>query len=60
MTVFQAGLNSYYEGDFDNAATFFEQIAGTDPPAQAYLERCRLLISNPPDRWDGVWVVREK
>ncbi len=61
LTTFAAGLQFYYARRFDQAAPLFETIAPQDPPSQAYLHRCRLLIASPPDpTWDGVWVMDGK
>jgi len=29
-------------------------------PSMIYFERCEMLISNSPKRWDGVWNLETK
>jgi adenylate cyclase len=61
LAVFAQGLRAYYDGRFEVAAGVFERIAGEDPPARAYLARCRELAANPPaGAWTGVWVMTSK
>ena len=31
-----------------------------DPPAQVFAKRCRYLLDNPPENWDGCWTFTEK
>jgi len=31
-----------------------------DELTRLYLKRCDILIAQPPDSWDGVWVLKEK
>jgi adenylate cyclase len=60
LAVFDAGLHAYYRGDFRAAIEAFETIREQDPPAAAYLRKCKDLVANPPEKWDGVWVMTEK
>ncbi len=59
-----AALDRYLARDFRAAAEGFERIlrehAG-DRPAKMLLDRCReFLVTPPPERWDGVYVARDK
>jgi adenylate cyclase len=60
LKAFAAALESYYAGRFQEAVALFERTAGSDSPARAYAERCRLLAAAPPAFWDGIWVLTEK
>jgi adenylate cyclase len=47
----------YYQGDFQAAATAFEQILRIDPqdgPARYILNRCQEYLLTPPADWKGV------
>jgi adenylate cyclase len=60
FNAFTEGLQAYYHGDFRRALDVFSRISGDDPPAAAYVRRCRQLIDAPPSGWDGVWEMTEK
>jgi adenylate cyclase len=60
MKTFAEALAKFYDGDFPAALTSFETITEADPPARVYADKCRTLIANPPQRWDGIWVMTEK
>ena len=60
LNTFDAGLKAYYKGDFKAAIAEFEKIQDQDPPAVAYIRKCKDLIANPSETWDGVWVMTEK
>lgn len=60
LNIFAAALQKYYDGVFTEALELFENIQAEDPPAQAYADKCRWLINNPPAQWDGVWALTEK
>jgi adenylate cyclase len=57
---FARGLSAFAAGDFAAALEAFLPAAETDPPSAAYARKCRRLIEQPPQRWDGVWVMTEK
>lgn len=57
---FARGLIAFYEGRFAEASTWFDPLQAIDPPAAAYVRKCRALLAAPPARWDGVWVMTEK
>jgi len=55
LARFAEGLQAYRERDFVKAKAVFEELAGRDPVAKSYIERCDDLIRNPPpDDWDAV------
>jgi adenylate cyclase len=60
LRTFDEGLQKFYAGAFEDAIAIFEAIKEVDPAARAYGAKCRALISDPPDAWDGVWVMTEK
>jgi adenylate cyclase len=57
---FARALERYYTGAFAEALALFESLAAGDPPAAAYVNRCRELMNRPPADWDGVWTLTEK
>ena len=57
---FAEGLVAYYEGDLDKALAVFSIIEDKDPPASAYVRRCRHMQANPPEEWTGIWIMTEK
>jgi len=60
LDEFTRGLTAYYAGRFAEAESLFAGIADRDPPAAHYLDRCRELLADPPESWDGVWVMTSK
>jgi adenylate cyclase len=60
LAKFSEGLTLYYQGDFAGAEVVFSELAGEDPPARAYMTKCRQLIDYPPDQWQGVWDITTK
>ncbi|MDO8784680.1 MAG: adenylate/guanylate cyclase domain-containing protein [Syntrophales bacterium] len=60
LTVFSAGLEAFYEGQFARAESIFAEIKDRDPAAAAYYTKCRFFNDNPPEDWQGVWVVTTK
>ncbi len=61
LDSFASALAAYYAGRFAEAGELFARTASEDPPAAAYVEKCRELQARPPEgRWDGVWVMTSK
>jgi adenylate cyclase len=60
LEVFTSGLRLYYQGSFEEAARVFESIGSEDPPSERYLQRCLSLLKEPPEDWQGVWVMTSK
>ena len=63
LAEFEAAIQLYRNGDFTAAITHLEQAAAAgldDPLTFLYLHRCRDLIENPPDTWDGTYTLKSK
>ena len=61
LETFDRGLRLFYEGRFDEAIPVFERIAPDDPPAAAYVAKCRAEAAKPHEGpWTGVWKMTEK
>ena len=71
LDLFAQGLAAYYAGRFKEALKHFEPLETKDPPAAAYVRKCRDLLTQsafvgalragkPLAAWDGVWVMTEK
>ncbi len=56
---FEKGLELCYTGEWSRALAVFEGLPD-DPPARIYAARCRELVANPGEEWDGVWNLTEK
>ncbi len=56
---FARGLDGFTRGEFDRAMTELRQNPD-DLPSRAYVQRCRLLAAEPPESWEGVWVLESK
>ena len=57
---FEAGLNLYFNGDFESAGRIFAKLTASDPVAAVFLERCRRLLASAPENWNGAWAFHEK
>jgi len=57
---FPEALALFYRGEFDRAESVFSGLAQEDAPSRAYVLKCRDLIEDPPDHWQGVWIVTTK
>lgn len=60
LNLFSQGLEQFYAGNFKQAVKLFTPISDRDPAAMRYLQKCRDLQANPPDPWQGVWVMTTK
>ena len=64
LQAFQAGLQTYRQCKFDEAAKLFAEALTHNPndgSAQMFIERCAYLKDHHPgDNWDGVWVMKSK
>jgi len=61
--LFTEGRKRYREGDFEKAIGYFEKALQAHPEdalSETYIERCRTLLSEPPEEWRGVWVMTTK
>lgn len=57
---FAAALALYYQGEFAEARSAFQDLAADDGVAARYAARCREALDNPPFSWDGVWRMGSK
>lgn len=61
---FQEGLEAYRSARWESAVQTFEALHNDYPrdvPSETFLERCRLLLEQPPEGvWDGVFVMETK
>ncbi len=60
---FRDGVTSYRSGAWEPAIASFERCLRAHPAdtlSATYVERCKALRANPPQRWDGVWVMTSK
>ena len=60
MTQFAEALALFYRGDFAQARGLFSVLTGEDAVAKAYVAKCDELIADPPENWQGIWVVTTK
>ncbi len=63
LDEFEAGITAFRTGHFTRALQFFKDaaIAGLDDElTHLYRKRCETLIAEPPESWEGVWVLKEK
>ena len=60
ITIFSGGLQKFYEGRFAEAEAIFDTVKDRDRAAFFYAEKCRALMAQPPEGWDGVWVITTK
>ena len=63
LNEFKSGLLRYREGRWDDAISLFKEGLSLNPDdkvSQIYIERCEYLKANPPDDWNGVWVMKTK
>lgn len=61
---YNEGLQLYREKKFQEALKKFQEAAEIKPddgPSKLYIERCEMLIKNPPGNdWDGVFTMTTK
>ena len=60
LMIFAGGLEHFYQGHFAKAEALFDGLRERDPAALAYAVKCRSLAADPPQDWNGVWVVTTK
>ena len=64
QTVFETGLNCYYQKDFTHAATAFQEVLDlipADKAAQLYLQRsAEFMVHGVPEDWTGVEEMSNK
>jgi adenylate cyclase len=60
---FRDGVGSYRRGAWDAAIDSFRrclQAHPSDKLSATYIDRCEQLRADPPDAWDGIWVMTSK
>jgi adenylate cyclase len=60
---FREGIASYRRGAWDSAIDSFRRCLQAHPGdalSATYVERCEQLRADPPDQWDGIWVMTSK
>jgi adenylate cyclase len=59
---YSEALKVYRKGDFKAAKAIFEEIVREfkDKSSEVMLERCELMIKEPPKDWHGVWKMDSK
>lgn len=60
---FRDGISSYRRGAWDAAIGCFQRCLRAHPAdalSATYVERCEQLRADPPENWDGVWVMTSK
>ena len=64
INYFKDGLGKYRKQDWDKAKAAFAEALKAHPGdklSKIYIERCDYFQKNSPgDKWDGVWVMKEK
>lgn len=63
LTEFEEGIQHYRQGDFTEALAAFERAAErglADVLTKVYQDRCHHLLEEPPEKWDGVYIMKEK
>jgi adenylate cyclase len=56
--VYEKALSLYREAQFKEALKLFSELDFN--PAKVMAERCRELLQNPPEEWDGVYTAKTK
>lgn len=59
---YSEALEAYFSGNFQEGLLIFEEliILYNDGASKTMAERCRKLLEEPPERWEGVYVAKEK
>jgi len=63
INQFRAGIQHYRAGDWDRAIGGFREALKANPGdelSNIYIERCEHLKAEPPEKWDGVYVMKSK
>ena len=56
--MYEKALSLYREAQFKEALKLFSELDFN--PAKVMAERCRELLQNPPEEWDGVYTAKTK
>jgi adenylate cyclase len=60
---FREGISSYRRGAWDTAIESFRRCLQAHPAdalSATYVARCEQLRADPPEHWDGIWVMTSK
>lgn len=60
---FRDGIDSYRRGAWDAAIASFQRCLRAHPAdalSALYVDRCEQLRADPPQHWDGIWVMSSK
>ncbi|MDP6602864.1 MAG: adenylate/guanylate cyclase domain-containing protein, partial [Rhodospirillales bacterium] len=63
LNHFKSALGYYYDGKWDDGIHGFNEVLALNPDdvlSKTYIERCEHLKADPPDDWNGVWVMTSK
>ena len=63
LNHFKSALGYYYDSKWDDAVHGFNEVLALNPEdtlSKTYVERCQHLKADPPDDWNGVWVMTSK
>ena len=58
--TFLKAYELFEKGNFVEAKKMFESIADRDPVSSKYVDKCAMLIKNPPENWQGFIQATEK
>jgi adenylate cyclase len=63
VNYFNEGVKDYRAGNWQKAVGDFHEALKVNPNdklAETYIGRCEHLMEEPPDDWNGVWVMTSK
>jgi len=60
VQAFAQGVDWFERGSFAQAREIFLELGPHDPPAAKYAEECERLMADPPEGWQGVWIMSTK
>jgi len=63
VNYFNEGIVNYRAAAWNKAIASFEaalEMNPNDKLSRIYIERCNQLQENPPDNWDGIWIMTSK
>ncbi len=56
--LYEKGIELYRKGEFKTALKIFNELDFS--PAKVMAKRCEELLTNPPEKWDGVFTATSK
>ncbi len=63
VNYFNEGVKDYRAGNWEKSVGDFREalkVNPTDKLAETYIGRCEHLMEEPPEEWNGVWVMTSK